>query len=223
MVELVFADKTRSIPMPHEKTYELPKLTYGYADLEPVYAREMLELHHSKHHAAYVAGANEALEKLAEMRGAKKYDIVNQLEKDFAFNLSGHVLHSIFWQCMSPGGGGEPTGQLAAMVDDAFGSLDDCRQHLSQAAVQIQGSGWAALSWDPVSGRLVTEQIHDHQRNIGCGTLPLLVLDMWEHAYYLQYKNEKKKWAKAFWDIVDWAQVSRRFATLRQADLGLAA
>ncbi len=203
--------------------YSLPKLPYGYGDLEPAYSREILELHHDKHHAAYVKGVNKALADLAEVRDSKDYRPINQLQKDLAFNLSGHVLHSIFWRNMSPKGGGDPSGTLASAIGDAFGSADALREQLSQAAGSIQGSGWGALCYEPLSGRLIVEQIYDHQGNLSNATVPLLVLDMWEHAYYLQYKNEKKKWVQRFWELVNWSDVAKRFDSVKPLDLSLAA
>ena len=205
------------------KDYELPQLPYGYDALEPIYSREMLELHHDKHHATYVEGANEALAGLAELKGNGDYGAINQLQKDLAFNLSGHVLHSLFWRNMSPDGGGSPEGRLAEAVRDAFGSVDALRTQLTQAATAVQGSGWGALCYEPAGQRLIVEQIYDHQGNIVNGSAPLLVLDMWEHAYYLQYKNEKAKWAKAFWDLVDWSDVAARFDSVKPMDLRLVA
>ena len=205
------------------KEYELPKLAYGYDSLEPVYASELLELHHDKHHAAYVKGVNKALADLAEARDKHDYAIINQMQKDLAFNLSGHVLHSIFWCNMSPQGGGGPDGRLAKAIDEAFGGTDAFREQMSQAATGIQGSGWGALCYEPLSQRLIVEQIYDHQSNLGNASVPLLVLDMWEHAYYLQYRNEKAKWVKSFWDLVNWQDVARRLDSVAPLDLRLAA
>lgn len=203
--------------------YSLPDLPYGYADLEPSYSQEMLELHHDKHHAAYVKGANKALADLAEARQTQNYGAINQLEKDLAFNLSGHVLHSIFWSNMSPNGGGDPAGSLATAVDAAFGDADRLREQLGRAATSIQGSGWGALCYEPLSGGLLVEQIYDHQGNLGNGTVPLLVLDMWEHAYYLQYRNEKARWVEAFWKLVNWDDVAQRYDRATRLDLAVAA
>ncbi len=206
------------------KKYTLPKLDYGYDALEPLYSAEMLTLHHDKHHAAYVEGANKALENLADLRDNGSYLTINQLQKDLAFNLSGHVLHSIFWRNMQPDkGGGDPRGTLAAAIDDAFGSADALRAQISHAATSVQGSGWAALCYEPLSQRLIVEQIYDHQGNLGNGSVPILVLDMWEHAYYLQYRNEKARWVKAFWELVDWQDVTMRFEGVTPIDLRLAA
>lgn len=206
---------------PRMKKYALPELTYGYSALEPHYSARMLELHHSKHHAAYVDGANATLEKLAAAREGGRFEALNQLQKSLAFHVSGHVLHSLFWRNMSPHGGGEPEGELRAAIDEYFGSFEALRSQMSEAATNVQGSGWGALAWEPVGRRLVVEQVHDHQGNIGNGTVPLLVLDMWEHAYYLQYQNLKGEWVKAFWKLVDWADVADRFGSVRTLDLNL--
>ena len=133
------------------------------------------------------------------------------MEKSLAFHLSGHVLHSIFWTNMSPDGGGKPDGALGTALDEHFGSFDAFKAQLSEATTTIQGIGWGTLSWEPSGGRLLIEQVYDHQGNVGSGAIPLLVIDAWEHAYYLQYKNVKADWVKAFWEIVNWPDVARRF------------
>lgn len=199
--------------------YTCPELPYAYNALEPIYSAEILELHHDKHHAAYVKGANGILEQLEECRKERNFGAINQLEKSLAFNLSGHILHSILWGNMNPEGGGTPTAELGDAITRFFGSFDAFKEHLSQAAVSLQGSGWAVLAWDPVGKRLLVEQVYDHQGNIGNGTLPLLALDMWEHAYYLQYKNVKAKWVDAFWDVVYWPDVAERLRRVRDTEL----
>jgi Fe-Mn family superoxide dismutase len=199
--------------------YELPELPYDYRALEPHYSAEVLELHHDKHHKAYVDGANTTFEKLGEARESGDFGSINQLEKNMAFHLSGHVLHSLLWKNMSPDGGGEPEGELAAAVTESFGSYDALRAQMSEAANNVQGSGWAALSWEPISARLIVEQIYDHQGNVGQGGPPLLALDMWEHAFYLQYKNVKKDWVEAFWNIVNWPDVADRFERVKSIKL----
>jgi Fe-Mn family superoxide dismutase len=202
-------------------SYTLPELPYRYDALEPNLSGEILDLHYNKHHAAYVKGANDALDHLAEARQADKFADIGQLEKNLAFNLSGHVLHSLLWKNMSPSGGGLPSGSLAAAIDRHFGSFDAFKAQLTSAATAIQGSGWGALSWEPLGKRLVVEQVFDHQGNIGNGTLPILVVDMWEHAYYLQYQNRKNDWVKNFWELVDWSDVAARFDKVRRTDIGL--
>jgi Fe-Mn family superoxide dismutase len=195
--------------------YALPDLPYDVAALEPHYPAEILELHHDKHHAAYVTGLNKTLDQLTEARASGEYGSLNGLEKTMAFNLSGHILHSLFWQNLSPDGGGKPEGELAAALEDAFGSFDAFHDQLSQATTLVQGSGWGALSWEPVGGRLLIEQIYDHQSSVGVGSTPLLVIDAWEHAYYLKWRNMRADYVKSMWDIVNWNDVATRFAARR--------
>jgi len=195
--------------------YVLPDLPYDFAALEPHYSGQILELHHDKHHAGYVAGANATLEKLAEARSKDDFGSIVGLEKTLAFNVSGHVLHSIFWKNLSPDGGDRPEGDLAAAIDEHFGSFDAFRAQLTQATTTIQGSGWGALAWEPLGQRLLVEQVYDHQGNVGNGSIPLLVFDAWEHAFYLQYKNVKADFVTALWKIVNWADVAERFSSAR--------
>lgn len=199
--------------------YSLPDLPYDYAALEPHYSGEILELHHDKHHAAYVKGANSALEKLAEARESEAFDAIVGLQKSLAFNVSGHVMHSLFWKNLSPEGGGKPEGELAAAIDESFGSFDGFRNQLTAATTTVQGSGWGALAWEPLGQRLIVEQVYDHQGNVGNGSGPLLVIDAWEHAFYLQYKNVKADYVDAIWNLVNWDDVAERFARVRGFNL----
>jgi len=177
-----------------------------------------MELHHGKHHAAYVKGANAALVRLDELRRSGEFATIAQWEKNLAFNVSGHVLHSIFWTNLTPQSE-EPNGELANALDDTFGGVPAFRRHMTQAAATIQGSGWAVASWEPLSRRVVIQQVYDHQGNHGQGTIPLLAVDAWEHAYYLQYQNDKAKFFDAIWNVVNWADVARRFEVARAVDL----
>ncbi|MCO1339356.1 superoxide dismutase [Kocuria polaris] len=201
--------------------YTLPELNYDYAALEPSISARIMELHHSKHHAAYVAGANTALEQMAEAREKGEFGAIPKLSKDLAFHLGGHTNHSIFWQNLSPEGGDKPVGELAAAIDDAFGSFDAFRGHFTAAAMSLQGSGWALLSFEGLGGNLVIEQLYDQQGNVPVASTPLLMLDMWEHAFYLDYVNVKADYVKAFWNIVNWADVSARFEAARAGAKGL--
>jgi superoxide dismutase, Fe-Mn family len=194
------------------KPYELPSLGYDYAALEPHYSARVLELHHDKHHKAYVDGVNAALDKLATARESDDLSALVGLEKTLAFNLSGHVLHTLFWKNLSPDGGDRPVGELAAAIDENFSSFDAFKKQLTQATSSVQGSGWGALSWEPLGERLFIEQIYDHQGNVGQGGVPLLVLDAWEHAYYLQYENRRADYVNAIWNVIDWSDVASRFA-----------
>ncbi len=203
-------------------TYVLPDLPYDYGALEPHVDARIMELHHDKHHAGYVKKANVALEELDEARTNGDFAAINRLEKDLAFNLSGHVLHSVLWKCMSPDGGGKPEGELAAAIEESFGNFDDFRAQLTAATTTVQGSGWGALSWESLANRLIVEQVYDHQGNVGQGSLPILVIDGWEHAYYLQYQNDKDAWVEAFWEVADWSEAARRFDAARSVDLAAA-
>jgi len=193
--------------------YELPDLPYDYDALEPHISGEIMQLHHDKHHATYVAGANTALEKLEKAReeGADANEI-RALSKNLAFNLGGHTNHSIFWKNLSPNGGGEPTGELAEAINRDFGSFEKFRDHFSAAATGLQGSGWAVLGYDHIAGRLIIEQLTDQQGNVSVDFTPLLMLDMWEHAFYLQYKNVKADYVKAVWNVLNWEDVAERYA-----------
>ena len=201
--------------------YTLPELAYDYSALEPSISGAIMELHHGKHHQAYVTGANTALAQLAEARDNGNLANVNKLQKDLAFNLGGHVNHSIFWTNMSPNGGDKPVGELAAAIDDFFGSFEKFQAHFTATALGVQGSGWSVLAWDSIGQQLIIQQFFDQQANFAVGTVPLLMLDVWEHAYYLDYRNVRADYVKAFWNIVDWSNVQSRFETARVKTNGL--
>ncbi|WP_049574507.1 superoxide dismutase [Nonomuraea sp. SBT364] len=191
--------------------YRLPDMPYDYAALEPAITGEILELHHAKHHAAYVKGANDTLERLAEARDKGEFGGLVGLEKTFAFNLSGHVLHSIFWQNLSPDGGDRPDGALRDAIDEHFGTFEAFQKQLTTATASVQGSGWGVLAWEPLGRRLVVEQVYDHHGNVGMNTTPLLVFDAWEHAYYLQYRNVRPDYVEKLWGLINWEDVAARF------------
>lgn len=201
--------------------YALPDLPYDYSALAPHIAPEIMELHHSKHHQAYVTGLNATLEQLAEARSTDAFGAVGGLEKSLAFNLGGHINHSIFWTNLSPDGGDKPTGELAAAIDDQFGSFDAFRAHFQANALAIQGSGWSVLGWDPLGKRLLIFQLYDQQANIPATIVPIVLLDMWEHAFYLQYKNVKPEYVKAWWNVVNWTDAAARFEAARTKTAGL--
>ncbi|HSB85003.1 MAG TPA: superoxide dismutase [Ilumatobacteraceae bacterium] len=194
--------------------YTLPDLAYDPGALEPHLSGAIVELHHDKHHATYVAGANTALERLADARATGNFDTIVGLEKSLAFNLGGHVLHTMYWANLSPDGGDKPVGELAAAIDEQFGSFDAFHAQFSQATTTVQGSGWGILSWEPLGQRLIIEQLEDHHENTTLGATPLLAIDAWEHAYYLQYKNRRADYVEAIWNVVNWADVARRFAAV---------
>lgn len=195
------------------KKYVLPELPYAYDALEPHISAEIMELHHSKHHQNYVNGANAALEKLeAARKDGSIAAVVTALSKDLAFNLGGHTNHSLFWENLGPNGGGKPTGALAAAIDADFGSFEEFQKHFAAAALGLQGSGWAVLAYDKIGERLVIEQMTDQQGNLSIDLVPLLLLDMWEHAFYLQYKNVKADYVAAVWNVFNWDEVAARYA-----------
>ena len=192
--------------------YTLPDLPYDYSALEPALVGQIMELHHDKHHAAYVKGANDTLDQLAEAGESASPTTTVGLEKTLAFNLSGHVLHSIFWQNLSPDGGDRPDGELADAISEYFGSFEAFSKRLSTATSGVQGSGWGVLGYEPLARRLIIEQVYDHHGNVGQGTIPLLVFDAWEHAYYLQYKNVRPDYVERLWSLVNWPDVAARYA-----------
>lgn len=197
--------------------YTLPELSYDYSALEPHISARIMELHHSKHHKAYVDGANNALAQMAEARESGNFGAINKLEKDLAFHLGGHVNHSIFWTNMQGHGAATPEGEIQAAINEFFGSYDKFTAHFNAVAMGIQGSGWAVLSWDPVGEQLIIQQLFDQQANTAQGATPLLQLDMWEHAFYLDYQNVKGDYVAAFWNIVNWENVQARLAAARGA------
>ncbi|GEN78675.1 superoxide dismutase [Actinotalea fermentans] len=201
--------------------YTLPDLPYDFGALEPHISGRIMELHHDKHHAAYVTGANQTLEKLAEARDKNDFGSVMGLEKTLAFNLGGHVNHSAFWQNLTPEGAGRPDGELAAAIDEYFGSFEAFAAQFAAVATSIQGSGWAILAWDSIGQKLITFQLYDQQGNIPLGVVPIILLDMWEHAFYLDYVNVKADYVKAWWNIVNWADAAERFARARTQTAGL--
>ena len=200
-------------------TYTLPDLDYDYGALAPHIAPEIMELHHSKHHAAYVNGANAALEQLAEARANGSFGNVNKLEKDLAFHLGGHINHSVFWKNMSPDGGGQPEGEVAAAIDEYFGGFDKFQALFAANAAGIQGSGWSVLAWDTLGSRPTLAQLYDQQGQLPATQIPLLMLDMWEHAFYLQYQNVKADYVKAWWNVINWNDVEARLANAKATKL----
>lgn len=201
--------------------YTLPELPYDYAALQPYISEQIMKLHHDKHHDVYVKGANTAVEKLDEAREKGDYAAIGTLEKNLAFHLGGHTNHSVFWTNMSPDGGDKPTGELAAAIDEYFGSFDGFRAQFAANALAIQGSGWSILAWDTIGERLSIFQLFDQQGNIPAGLVPVLMLDMWEHAYYLDYMNDKATFVQQWWNVVNWADAEARLQRARTQTKGL--
>jgi Fe-Mn family superoxide dismutase len=197
--------------MEQSKLYVLPQLPYGYKDLEPYISEQQLTIHHQKHHQAYVNGANNILQKLDKARKENADLDIKSTLKELSFNIGGHLLHSLFWANLAPAGkGGKPGGALSDALTKEFGSFDRFKKEFTQAAVSVEGSGWAALTWDKQTGRPIIMQIEKHNINVYPTFRILMILDVFEHAYYLDYKNDRAKFVEAFWNIVNWNEISKR-------------
>jgi Fe-Mn family superoxide dismutase len=195
-------------------------LPYSYNALEPYISAQIMEIHHARHHKGYVDGANAALEKLLKAREGAEVDVKAVL-KEYSFNLGGHILHTLFWQNMKPNGGGEPGGELLDEINKVFGSFSVFKKLFTQAAVSVEGSGWAMLVYDELRDSLSIIQVEKHNLNVVPGLIPLLVIDVWEHAYYLQYQNQRAKFVDAWWKVVNWSDVEKRFAKAKSQARGL--
>ena len=196
--------------------YSLPPLPYEYDALEPYYDKETVSLHHDKHHAGYVNGLNAALEKLDAARASGDFAAIKALSKELAFHGSGHVLHTLFWENMKPNGGGEPQGEIAIQIDNDFGSVDAFKKQFLAATNAVEGSGWGILGWNDELKKLLVIQCEIHQDLVVQGITPLLVCDVWEHAYYLKYQNRRPEWTTAFLDhLVNWENVNKRYLAVR--------
>jgi Fe-Mn family superoxide dismutase len=200
------------------KSFSLPKLPYDYNALEPYISETQLKLHHDKHHQAYVNGANADFEKLDKVRKENAEIDAKAVLKDLSFNVGGHLLHSIFWENMEPagkGGGGQPGGAVADALNKEFGSFDQFKKEFTKAAATVEGSGWAALAVHPCIDRPLIMQIEKHNVNVYPTFRILMVLDVWEHAYYVDYKNERAKFIEAFWNIVNWENVNKNLSLVK--------
>ena len=192
------------------EAYTLPPLPYK--SLEPVIDDATLALHHDKHHAGYVKGANAANDALAKAREAGDFALVKHWERELAFHASGHALHTLYWTSMRPGGRGEPSAALAQAMEASFGSREKMLAQFAAATKAVEASGWGVLAWEPLSKRLVVLQAEKHQDLTVWGAIPILVCDVWEHAYYLKYQNRRAAYVDAWIDIIDWQSASERFA-----------
>jgi superoxide dismutase, Fe-Mn family len=205
----------REPTMENTRYYTLHPLPYDYPALAPYISQEQLTLHHAKHHQAYVTGANAIFEKLEKARKEKAALDIKATTKELSFHIGGNKLHNLFWKNLAPagkGGGGTPAGDLAGAIDTEFGGFDRFKSEFTMAATSVEGSGWAALSYCHGTKRLLIMQIEKHNVNLFPGYPVLLVLDVWEHAYYLDYRNDRAKFVEAFWNIVHWDEVAKRLA-----------
>ena len=196
--------------------YNLPKLPYGYKDLEPYMSEEVLTLHHDKHHAAYVNAANALLDKIQDARDKKTELDYKSVLKSLSFNVGGHILHETFWKSMAPfnSGKNKPTGKVLDAINKEFGSFERFKTEFSETAKSVEGSGWAILAFQKDHGKdgaLSIIQVEKHNVNFYPEQKILLCLDVWEHAYYLDYKNDRAKFVENWWNIVNWEEVEKRF------------
>lgn len=196
--------------------HKLPPLPYDYSALEPYIDEQTMRLHHDEHHQSYVNGLNKAEKMMEKARQTGNYELIKHWEREAAFHGAGHYLHTIFWETMSPQGGGEPSSLLMNQIKCDFGSFDAFQIHFSNAAEKVEGSGWAILVWSPRAHRLEILQAEKHQNLTQWDVIPLLPLDVWEHAYYLKYPNRRKKYIEAWWNVVYWPEVEKRWITARQ-------
>ncbi len=199
------------------KKYELPPLPYAPDALEPHISKEQLSLHHDKHHQAYVTGANADLEKLEKARQEGTEIDMKALLKELSFNIGGHVLHDLFWPTMAPagkGGGGPPGGALADLIDGEWGSFDRFKAEFTKTAASVEGSGWAALAYCTMTDRPMIMQIEKHNNHVYPTFRILMVLDVWEHAYYVDHRNNRAGFIEAFWNVVNWDTVNKRLENL---------
>jgi len=200
--------------MEQNKFYVLPQLSFGYKDLEPYMSEQQLTIHHQKHHQAYVTGANNILQKLDKARKENTDLDVKSTLKELSFNIGGHVLHSLFWGSLAPagkGGGGKPDGAFGEALDKEFGSFERFKKEFSLAATSVEGSGWAALTYCRKTKRPIIMQIEKHNMNVFPMFRILMVIDVFEHAYYIDYRNDRAKFVEVFWNIVNWNEVGKRF------------
>lgn len=191
--------------------HKLPKLTYPYNAIEPVISSTTLHYHHDIHHKTYVDDLNKAELKLVELRKSKDFNLIKYWENELAFNGSGHILHSIYWTIMAPlGKGGQPGFQTSNQINSYFGDFIAFQQQFSNAAVKVEGSGWVALTWQPTWQHLEILQAEKHQNLTEWSGIPILLIDVWEHAYYLDYQSRRKDYVNNFWQIVNWYEVEKR-------------
>jgi len=197
--------------MHEKKFYSLPGLSFDYNELEPYISENQLAIHYEKHHKAYVDAANKILEKLDEARKSDEEIDYKSVLKSLSFNIGGHVLHSLFWANLAPKAkGGELSAGLRIAIEKEFGNFDKFKQAFEKTALTVEGSGWAALAYCKLTNRVMLMQIEKHNVNVYPSFQFLLVLDVWEHAYYIDHKNDRKTFIESFWNIVNWEEVSRR-------------
>jgi superoxide dismutase, Fe-Mn family len=198
--------------------YMLPNLPYGYDELEPHIDAATLQIHHGKHHQTYVDELNKTLKAISEFQGQEDDESakLSGLTRNLSFNAGGHVLHTLFWATMAPGMGGKPEGNISDAIDRDFNSFDSFKPYFSKVATTIKGSGWALLAYEPIGDMLFIYGVGDHDKYLSPGSIPLLTVDVWEHAYYLKYQNNRKDFVEAWWNLVNWNEVNKAYTWIRK-------
>ena len=199
--------------------FELPKLPYASDALEPVISKEIIEIHHGKHHQTYVNNLNAALEKFEQAQASQDLAAMVVLMNTIEFNAGGHLNHAFFWESLAPtsaGGGQKPQGEFLKLIEQEFGSFDELVQKMSAKTIAVQGSGWGWLALDPAKNRLMITTTFNQELVQSQGLKPLLCIDVWEHAYYLQYKNVRGEFVKNIWNVVNWKRISERYLQMKQ-------
>ena len=194
------------------ESYVLPPLPYSYEAFNGFLSSEILHIHHDKHHAGYVKGLNATFEKLADARARNDMASVKSLSRALAFHGSGHALHSLYWNSMSPSGGGKPAGEMKKMIDASFGSYAGFKANFTAASKKAEASGWGILAYEPIGSRLIVTVAESHEQMGFQGAVPLVVCDVWEHAYYLRYQNRRADYIKAFMHVINWPFVASQYA-----------
>jgi len=198
--------------------HKLPKLPYKFNDLEPIIDATTVEIHYTKHHQGYVDGLNKAEAAISEALGKNNLELIDYWTKKLSFNGAGHYLHTLYWNSMSPEGGGQPSGKLADQIKINFGTFEKFKNLFTTAAKTVEGSGWAMLAYNPQNKKLIVLQIENHQKLTTWEIIPLMVIDVWEHAYYLKYQNKRLEYINSWFDLVNWKNVEKLFSVHNNND-----
>lgn len=215
--EMVYANGGAQDPFAAPAEYKLPPLPYAHNALEPHIDTKTMEIHHGKHHQGYTNGLNATLAKLADARDSGDFGNIQQLSRQLAFHAGGYFNHMIFWNNMAPagrGGGSVPSGRLMSQIQKDFGSFQKFKDHFSAAAKAVEGGGWGVLAYHPALKRLIVLAMMNQQDLSTIGSVPLLMCDVWEHAYYVKYQNRRADYIAAWWNVVNWSNVGERFGSV---------
>lgn len=198
-----------------EELYTLPPLPYAYNALEPYIDEQTMKLHHDIHHNSYVTGLNKATSSIAAAIAENDFTLIKHWERELSFHGAGHFLHSIFWQIMGPAQG-QRSNELERAIATDFGTFDNFKKYFAASATAVEASGWGILAYEPLANKLVNLQAEKHNNLSQWTSIPILVIDVWEHAYYLKYQNKRKDYVDAFFNVINWEEVSKRYALAKK-------